>query len=237
MIYNPYPQVDLPFGDDNLYFRILFDAICKVEKHYIEYKLKCDNVSDDEMKKNHVERVFAYELYRQWENRIASEGIALTLNAEITKLIESEPINVEEYGLDNNERKHPHFLTTYPDLVLHHSQSKKDNQEIICEIKRGLEIPGSMILGDLYKISRYMSKLGFRYGVFILTNGMLSDIKMKITTPTTILRKNKKDIKHEGIMKVINNKSSNIVCITYDGTTLKYKTLEKLLNEEIQNDD
>lgn len=51
MIYNPYPQVDLPFGKDNKYFKTLFDAIYNVDEHYIEYKLKSDNVSNDEMKK------------------------------------------------------------------------------------------------------------------------------------------------------------------------------------------
>lgn len=151
------------------------------------------------------------------------------LNGEIDKVIESLPIGIEE---GNSDKKSS--LSTYPDLVLHHSQSDADNQMMICEIKRGINISGSLILGDLYKISRYISLLKFRYGVFILTKGNLKDIKSKVKETTTIKygkdRKQYKDIKEE-----ILNDSSRIVCVTYDGSLLEYNTLKTIMAGKTQN--
>lgn len=60
MVYNPFPQIDLPFGKDNKYFLDLFDSIIQVERKYIEYNVKYnDNRYGYE---KHLERVFAYEL-------------------------------------------------------------------------------------------------------------------------------------------------------------------------------
>ena len=40
MIYNPYPEINLPFGNDNKYFKWLFDAISQVSKDFFTYSFK-----------------------------------------------------------------------------------------------------------------------------------------------------------------------------------------------------
>lgn len=243
MIYNPYPQVDLPFGKDNLYFKILFDAIMKVDESFVKYENKLGEKENENEEKNdkerndHIERVFAYELYRQWFNLLEAENIkSLILNAETHKYFETV-INYEcEHGKES--------ISVYPDMVLHHSQGDCINQKMICEIKRNKGICYEKILADLYKLKLYMehsvyqNNKAFDYGVFILEGGKMAFLKelLKKKTLANVMENNISiDSFNNNDDDNENNKSQyhseHIVCIAYDGTTLEYETLDHILKE------
>lgn len=240
MVYNPFPQIDLPFGKDNKYFLDLFDSIIQVDRRYIEYNVKYnDNRFGYE---KHLERVFAYELYRHWGNRIVSGCPSLMLNAEINKVISVNKILCKS---DNNENSPlPRIETTlYPDMVLHHSQGDDKAQIMICEIKRDKNLTDSLIFGDLYKECCYMSKEKFkegkepfRYGVFIVIgDNRLSHIFEKLKNSTAIKTNDgDEDLKFVVFVndKTMNFAFSRIVCVAYDGNVLEYNTFNKLINLE-----
>lgn len=214
---------------DALHFNWLFRAISLVEKKYLNYTV---HNGDEKAKRYHKERVFAYELYRQWANILVSEcKESLVLNAELDKIIDDRISSEDSPG---NEIVLEEFRK-YPDIVLHTDQSSDDNQIIICEIKRNTEsaVSNSAILADLYKISCYMDenkfhkgRKPFEYGVFILLNGNLEQIKgikkakIKVSGNEYSYRQFKEDM---------NSHFDSIICITYDGAILEYKTLKGLL--------
>lgn len=240
MIYNPFPQVELPFGKDNKYFLDLFDSIIQVDRKYIEYKVKYnDNRYGYE---KHLERVFAYELYRHWGNRIMSGCSSLLLNAEISKVINVNKIICNSVNKENNSLSKIE-TTLYPDMVLHHCQGDDKAQIMTCEIKRDKNLSDSLIFGDLYKVCCYMSKEKFkegkepfRYGVFIVIgNDGLSQIYEKLKDSTTIKTNDgNEDLKFEDFIndRTMNFAFSRIVCVAYDGNVLEYNTFNKLINLE-----
>ena len=85
-IFDPYfCQVLSRFGKDAIHFFFLFKAITQVSNAYVEYT---DYIEDFNDMLPHLERTFAYELYRKWMNIIENEpNYNLTLNAEIDKMI------------------------------------------------------------------------------------------------------------------------------------------------------
>lgn len=235
MIYNPYPLIDLPFGKDNKWFVYLFESIMKVDKSFIEYNviIKEGGTLTTADTEAHLERVFAYELYRQWMNLLEKEGVRnLVVNGEIGKYLKSEFERCQEdankYGKDN-----------YPDLVLHQSQGNDFCQKMVCEIKRkdGIGSNGEGLLGDLFKLSCYTDqsifwKKEFDYGVFILegANAKLIDLKIKPGT-TTEFKNDRKSVEDYIQNTDFKKKFKNIVCIAYDGTNLEYETLDKLIDK------
>lgn len=245
MIYNPYPQVNLPFGNDNKYFLWLFEAIRNVGKHYVEYKHVSSENQYDYIP--HLERVFAYELYRQWGNIIDSTGEDLVLNGEIDKTLSND---MAIYIHENNEisidsNKNSKNITLYPDLVLHHSQADGTEQIQICEIKRNKDLNGSKILGDLYKLTCYMDndrfkskyKNPFKYGIFILVGGRFKDITQKIDSKTAISVKvgndKPKSYTLEQFSADLESRLQHIICVSYDGEIIEYQKLSDLLGEII----
>lgn len=98
----------------------LLCAIKQVDACYVI----TEGVPTTKIKKVQVERCFAYELYHQWRNilfssqrdNIESKKSKLVLNGEITKYLDDE--------------------RSYPDMVLHGGQGDKENQVLVCEIKR-----------------------------------------------------------------------------------------------------
>ena len=131
---------------DTLHFNWLFRAISLVDKKYINYTVYNGKKKE---KQFHKERVFAYELYRQWANILESEcNEPLVLNAELDKIID-ERIGTEG---DTERVNSLEELRKYPDLVLHKGQGSDKIQKIVCELKRNTntQISGSTILADLY---------------------------------------------------------------------------------------
>lgn len=214
---------------DALHFNWLFRAISLVEKKYLNYTV---HNGDEKAKRYHKERVFAYELYRQWANILVSEcKESLILNAELDKIIDERISSEDSTGsVDNSEE----FLK-YPDLVLHQDQGSDKIQKIICEVKRNTDkqVSASAIFADLYKLACYMDenkfhtgKKPFEYGVFILLNGKLEQIK---GIKKTKIKVSENDYRYLLFKKEMNSHFDNIICITYDGAILEYKTLKGLL--------
>ncbi len=235
MKYNPYPEINLPFGKDNRWFAYLFDSILRVDSSFIEYTIKVKEggelCTSDTIA--HLERVFAYELYRQWMNCLENNGVKnLVVNGEVGKYLKNELEKCEpndKKGKDN-----------YPDLVLHKSQGSDEQQIMICEIKR-IGANDSELLRDLYKLSCYLNekvfwKKTFDFGVFILEGNKASLDDIKIKPGTTAIFKDKeisiesylKDGKKEG-------KFARILCVSYDGININYETLENLADSIIKD--
>ena len=180
---------------NDVYLSSLVYAICNVDLKYILW-------NDDDIcckNKEHVERVFAYELYHQWSIQCKEEP-NFVINAEIPKSI---------YSIDNKEIK-------FPDLVLHGGQNDLNNNYVIVEIKRSSnsysdnyvkDIKKLQIFSKQYEAEIYQEKKevkGFKHCVFIIEG------------------KNA----HNEFGKILgqyekNNGTSNIIIIFYDGSILK----------------
>lgn len=216
MTYNSRPKINLQFDEDLKYFRYLFDAILNVHRSFIH-----------EDSKEQLERIFAYELYRQWANLLDANG--LTLNGEPRK---------ELWRLDSREG-------VSPDLVLHASQSSDANQKMICEIKRKANGDNKAFFEDFEKLCRYLTEglfpkqdngeayKPFDYGVFIFVGGRgkLKPIKKKLKLKSSLFKDPEKVDKYRETF-------SRIVCIAYNGEEdqegdrhLEYDTLDNILNK------
>jgi hypothetical protein len=232
MFYNPYPKVELPYGKDNKWFLFLFESIINVDKSFIEYEIEdVDKVDGPKIigAQAHLERVFAYELYRQWMNFLEAHEIRdLVINGEIGKYLKSE----FEKDLKDSDIK---GRDCFPDMVLHKSQGNDEKQILVCEIKRK-DVNDDDLLHDLYKLSCYTNerifwKKPFEYGVFIFegSNASLSELKIKPNTKTKFKGKEVtiEKFKDDNDFK---NKFSKIVCVSYDGINLEYERLDKLID-------
>lgn len=238
MIYNPYPQVELPFGKDNKWFVFLFNSINRVDQSFIKYNIEdVDHVGASKVigTKAHLERVFAYELYRQWMNYLEKNGIRnLVVNGEIGKYIKDEFAKDLEY---NGKKERDNF----PDLVLHKSQGNDEKQIMVCEIKREGVKDGDLLL-DLYKLSCYTSekifwKKPFNYGVFILEGNNASLKQLKIKKGTTVrFKDNITSIEEWMENEKFKKNFSKIICVSYNGIKLEYDQLNNLIGGLIKED-
>lgn len=214
---------------DTLNFNWLFRAISLVNKRFINYTVYNGKKRE---KRFHKERVFAYELYRQWANILESEcDEPLVLNAELDKIIDERigtDDDIEKVCYIGEERK-------YPDIVLHNGQGSDKIQKIICEIKRNTEIKisGSVILADLYKLACYMDEekfhsgiKPFEYGVFVFVNGSLDEIK---AIKKAKIKVSSNNYSFSQFKQEMSEHFENIICVTYDGSTIEYKTLKGIL--------
>jgi hypothetical protein len=172
----------------------------------------------------HVERVFAYELYRQWANNIFVKRHRLVVNAEISKQLYSTPLNKR-------------VKLRYPDMILHGGQSTNNNL-LICEIKRleNIRLHKKAQIKDLNNLGVFLnSKLkvkdnivswkAFQYGLYILigNEGALSD-KGKFFQ---IMKKYNQEAK----LMVPRLRRPQIICLGYNGDckNVYYVTLNELI--------
>lgn len=117
---------------------IFLEAVGSVPKEYVQYYTE----ENDKKSIDHVERVFAYELYRRWADLLEKRNSGLKLNAEIPKnLASTYSKNVSELN--------------YPDMVLHKGQGHMDGNHIVCEIKRAIR-NDSLIIDDIDKWKFYL---------------------------------------------------------------------------------
>lgn len=208
--------------NDKQHFCNLLKAILNVDEEYIKYDNFFFINSDEKEFKEHVERVFAYELYRQWANLV---GGNLFLNGEIVKEL-------------RNSEENASLIKTYPDLVLHGGQAntEKEKQLIVCEIKR-YNAGNKAFFDDIIKLSWFMSDTfshPFKYGVFIIT---VKKGKEKGKDSQSILNDFVEYIKHDEqcikqYAESIETYAERIICIAYDGNTIVCDTLENCLNDE-----
>ena len=218
---------------------LLKRAIKEVDERYIRSGdlAHHDKPKDVETEITLAERVFAYELYRQWANLLEPYKTGLVLNGETRKDF------IGEFVKAFNERKnckHPDSAYFYPDIVLHDEDvsSSKCNL-IVCEIKRYENIKGT--IDDLNKLNLFLSDElqpkednitwnSYHYAVFLLVGPQ----KDKDNIPINLFEILKKKIKDkESELDIASTKQHRIICMTYNGTedSLKYASLEKIMSE------
>lgn len=200
-------SVPTDFHDKDDLLHDLFESILCVDGEYLLYK---DKATGKEQK--HLERVFAYELYRQWANRIQFKyNRKLMINGEIGK----EPQTFDHY------RSKVH---KFPDLVLHAGQGNHDLQGVVCEIKTSHVTPSSF-KEDIDKLNCFVccenEKYRFMFGVFILIgDDMNRIIKMM-------------DGMEGDVFKATTNKYiDRIICVTYNHNHLNAVRFDWLIKKE-----
>ena len=178
---------------------------------------------------SHVERVFTYELYRQWcEQDIIRKTDGLVINAEIPKQFIDE--EYEETG-----------KLYYPDMVLHDGQNNFVGNHVVCEIKRKEYVDAypEKMNDDINKLIVYVSESTkmknkginwepFGVGVFLM---IIKDLK-KHQEEYFSLDLISKHFDKEILNHKINNITKKIVCVIYNGEELKYDTLYNILNKK-----
>ena len=199
----------------------LLASIFEVDSNYIQY----DGHNEDQ-DIEHVERVFAYELYRQWcDHPIIRNDKNLVINVEIPKnLIDESRIN--------------DIPLMYPDMVLHYGQDNYKGNQIVCEIKRegyAKQYPDK-VLDDFKKIYFYLDKQlkvkannknwePFKIGVFILTKREDAIQPLSVNNIVELLGEKVREVKT--FPEIIKKR---IVCVVYNGKDLKYDTLYNMIN-------
>lgn len=155
------------------YLAMFFIALGSVKEKYLVYNNEPDdNDSDKEEYIEHVERVFAYELYRQWANLLEYDE-EYVLNAEIGKSGTHCMEGYKGYDEDNDWKKYMGDKTSiYPDMVLHSGQGTLKHK-IVCEIKRNKGVDSNNMMADLKKLmfmtsDNFCSNNPYEYGIFLL---------------------------------------------------------------------
>lgn len=215
------------FRETGKYLYSLFVALKRVSQDYIRFTYHYSNSSDERSKAeiSHVERVFAYEFYRQWcDHELIRQTDDVVINAEVPKQL------IDEYY---DESKHLY----YPDMVLHSGQSDSCNNLIICEIKRKeyVDSCSKELIEDFKKLKFYLSKEAkvneklphwepFKTGVFVMIVRRLK----KGEQMSVNLIGNHLNTEIQNFPDCIKKR---IVCVVYDGHDLKYDTLYNMIND------
>ena len=210
---------------------LLKQAIEKVNERYIRSG-DLEYHPEEETYISLAERVFAYELYRQWANLLEPYKTGLVLNGETRK--DFVECFIKKFNDVKGKNRDSAFF--YPDIVLHDEnvQDSKCNM-IVCEIKRYENIDGT--IDDLYKLDLFLSEElkpkmdgkewnSYHYAVFLLIGPQMD----KDENPINLLRELKKKIKRSQL-NIEPSKQKRIICITYNGnkSDLISTTLEELL--------
>lgn len=198
---------------------LMLKALKNVKKDYLWYKDYASSTEKESIKE-HLERVFAYELYHQWRMVLDLFEIPLYLNGEISKAVKD--------AMKNNK-----VSVLFPDFVLHGGQNcdDKSKQLIACEIKRKDNISNEKIKGDIeslinYIDDNYFTRTPFQCGVLIFVGTTLDDLLEKNKFLTAI-----KDITNLQCF------SKRIICVSYDFCNeqqiLQLQSLEELIGRAL----
>lgn len=210
--------------EDKFHFVLFFQAIASVNRDYLHYYHNVlDSQSGDEYKSEEMllERTFAYELYRNWQNLLEMYHIkTVRVDAEIGKKITKESIIYKKQKEIKGDYKEP-------DLVLHAGQEVTDNHTIICEIKRNEQLDNKKIINDIIKICQFNDPKiwdgkPYRYGCFIVVGKELNDLKNQIVDSKEVIMKEIEE-------KELNPNLSHILCIAYNGNSVEWETLNIIL--------
>lgn len=209
-----------------LLMRSLFNSTLDVTNDFLYW-----NVSDlGENSILYVERAFAYELYFRWNLNKDVEDIPFFENRDKYK------INAE-IRKDFIEKITPKTGYAYPDMVLH-GGNETDLNYIVCEIKRKIstESDSKSITDDLNKIGFFLRDdlntkydvtwSGYKYGVFILTDKYWENEIYRLK-PCDIV--DRLDLSKLSICETL---YSRIICVIYDGESLRYENLKNILNNK-----
>lgn len=201
----------------------LFDSILNIDSSFLHY-IRNGHGAKQDCIIEHVERVFAYELYKQWSDNNYVKEKGLKVNSEISKQFYSNPENKK-------------VKLCYPDMVLHGGQETVENL-IVCEIKRfeNLKTHRKAQTKDLNSLGYFLNSQlrvkdnivewkAYKYGVYILIGyeGDLVDQDKSIM----ILKKHIFQPKFD----VSNEHQKRIICLAYNGDceNLYYATLDELI--------
>lgn len=152
---------------DDVHLRMFFKALLEVDNTYYYYSV--NHKEGPVRMQEHLERVFAYELYHQWSiliteyNKRQEDNQRRIINGEAGKKLDE--------------------CSVFPDLILHKGQDDLHNQEIAVEIKRKIALSENNIIIDLSKLSDMLTEgklcdnaTPFKYGIFIVTGGTEDDV-------------------------------------------------------------
>jgi hypothetical protein len=201
----------------------LFNSILKIDYSFLHYLKNGVGAKQDRIIE-YVERVFAYELYKQWSDNTFVKENKLKVNAEISKQFYSTPESKK-------------VKLCYPDMILHSGQETAENL-IVCEIKRfeNIKLHRKAQTKDLNRLGYFLnSKLkvkdnivewkAYKYGVFILIGNEcdLADQDKSITVLKDNIYQPKFDVPLEH--------QNKIICLAYNGDcqNLYYATLDELI--------
>lgn len=201
----------------------LFDSITSIDSSFLHYIKNGYGPKQDRIVE-HVERVFAYELYKRWSENPYVKANGLKVNAEISKQFYFDPENKK-------------VKITYPDMVLHGGQETSDNL-IICEIKRyeNIKVHRKAQTKDLNSLGYFLNPelkiknnivewKAYKYGVYLLI-GEKCDLPNQDCSIQTL-----KNHIYLPKFDVPKDRRENIICLAYNGDckNLFYATLDELL--------
>ena len=227
--------VDNPFSN---YLYSFFMAVKRVNVNYIKYTYLGTNIDPQKLLHNelenykvdvgHVERVFAYELYRQWYNQdLINQNPNLIINAEIPKQLIGDIFKSEKH-------------LYYPDMVLHAGQQTCDKNILVCEIKRKeyANLYPEKLNEDIRKLCLFVDKetktidkkrewKPYEIGVFLMTvKELRSDEEFSLNLICNIFNDNVISLSEEK-----RPSTKKIICAIYDGKELLYDTLCNLIKQ------
>lgn len=175
------------------YYTLLLESLKAVKMKLISY----DKENNKDIYVN--ERAFAYELYRQFANRLyddigcvekwAKERPSVVINAELYKCVGK---NNKE---DDKGRK-------FPDIVIHGGQHDKGKQYIVCEIK--VNASESEIENDIGKLFDYMD------------DNMMFEHEYKLGVFINVGPKNTFEKNLYNYFIKSNKRKGHLICISYD---------------------
>ena len=208
------------------YLSMFFNALDNVKGKYLIY----ENDSDKEEYIEHVERVFAYELYRQWANLLENDE-EYVLNAEIGKSGTHCMEGYKGYDEDNAWKKYMgDKASIYPDMVLHSGQGTLEHK-IVCEIKRNKGVNSNNMMADLKKLmfmtgDNFCSNKPYEYGIFLLFDATFKKVVDSLDINDI------KALEHE-------NKFEKIILVSYGfldrenhkDLKIEFETLANLCNQ------
>lgn len=178
--------------DVDFYFTLLFDSLTAVKMKLVSY-------ADGDKDKYVNERAFAYEMYRQFANRLyddvgfeekwKEDRPSIVINAELYKCVG------DSNKVDNKGRK-------FPDIVIHGGQHNAGLQLIVCEIK--LKASETDIEEDLKKLFDYMDSVKMYNHPYALA--VFINIGPRNTFETNL----------KSALCKIGKSEGRLVCISYD---------------------
>lgn len=198
-------NVDELYKDEDCMLLNLFKSILSVDNKYLLFTEKETSKSH-----YHVERVFAYELYRQWANRIQIlYDNKYLINGEIGKTTSL----FDQFSSLGYK---------FPDLVLHQSQGNCDYQGVVCEIKTS-NVTRPSFKEDIEKLCCFVcgdnEKYRFSFGVFILVG---VDIKRILDLMD--------EIDHDVFKANLKERMERVICVAYNDGWLETTRLDWLIN-------
>lgn len=199
-------NADNPVLDKHLEFMI--DALYDVKACYIsEYDIR------EEVVKQHLERVFAYEFYYHWHKKLGDDEYGPKINAEIHKKYDGW--------------SHGYIM---PDMVLHGGQDSGYNQLIACEIKRHGCNRDDMIedIVRLYKMTT-SEEYNYKVGIFIYVANDNSHMEKTFKNGILGIKDNICNLFNATLEEL--NTRGNVILIAYNGYQCQLYSFKDLLNK------